>query len=347
MTDTRLRVSAAVVLLLLLIVGGTLGYHLIENWSVTDSLYMTFITLTTVGFSEVAPLSEAGKHFTIVFLIVGVGTVGYSISTVIGFVFEGPVAASIRERRMNRTLRRMSGHYIVCGAGDIGREVVHEFQRTRTPCVVIERDPSHSELAEDSDAIVVQGDASEEAVLKHARIEEAKGLVAVLPSDADNVFVTLTARQMNASLQIIAKGTDEFAYTKLRRAGANRVITPAQIAGRRIASSILRPSVVNFLDVIVDDTEVSMRMEEYLVGESSPIVNKTIKEADLGQHTGAIVLAITNPAGRAKIDATRGIVSAVRIGAGDKIIALGSQKQLEELEAFISGKIVLKKRTAR
>ena len=330
-----IRVASAVILLLSLFFGGTLGYYLLEGWTVTESLYMAIITLTTVGFGEVRPLSPRGQHFTILYLMVSVATVGYSLSTVVGYLFEGQIVSTMRERRMDKSLRRIRGHYIVCGAGDIGREVVGEFRHAGTPFVVIERDPQHSELADDEAVLVVQGDASEEAVLKQARIEDAVGLVAVLPSDADNVFVTLTARQLNPQLKILAKGTDANATAKLRRAGADRVITPAKIAGRRIASSILRPSVVNFLDVIVDDSEVAMRMEEFAVSEGSPLAAKTLREAHIGQHTGAIVLAITDAAGRTKTDATRSGLSSVAIHPGDRIIGLGSEEQLRELEKIV------------
>lgn len=330
------RVVVAVVLILGLFFGGALGYRAIEGWTLTDSLYMAVITVTTVGFGEVRPLSPQGQRFTILYILVSVTAVGYGLSTVISYLFEGQIVSTMRERRMERTLRRMRNHYIVCGAGDVGREVVGEFQYAGTPFVVIERDPEHSELPADEGIIVVTGDASEESVLHQANIDAAAGLVAVLPSDADNVFVTLTARQLNSDLTIIAKGTDRFATAKLRRAGADRVITPAKIAGRRIASSILRPSVVNFLDVIVDDSEVALRMEEFVVGPESRLAGKTLREADIGSDTGAIVLAITDPAGRTKTDATRSGLSSVRIQPQDRIIGLGSEEQLRELERLVT-----------
>lgn len=311
---------------------------MIEGWSVSESVYMAIITLTTVGFGEVRPLSAAGRHFTIVFLILSLATVGYAFSTIVSYLFEGQIVQAVKERRMKRNLERIHDHYIVAGCGDIGREVAVEFRRSGTPFVVVDRDPEHSELADDEEIIFVRGDATEEHVLKNAKIEDAKGLVAALPADADNVFVTLTARQMKPTLSIIAKASDESAAVKLRRAGATRVITPSQIAGRRIASSILRPSVVNFLDVIVDDNEVSMRMEEFVITATAPLVEKTLREANIGQHTGAIVLAITDEQGRTRTDATRAVVSAVPVHAGDRIIALGSEQQLRELEDFLEGR---------
>lgn len=270
MVSSRYKVIVALSCLLFLFVGGTVGFMLIEGWDFTDSLYMVLITLTTVGFGEVRPLSPLGRNFIILFLLVGVATVGFSISTVVNYLFEGQMLATVRRRKTERVMRRIRDHYIICGAGDVGREVVHEFRRTGTPHVVVELDPEHSELAAESETVFVTGDASEESVLQEARIGDARGLIAVLPSDADNVFVTLTARQLNPNLMIVAKATDHQAVTKLRRAGATRVITPSEIAGRRIASSVLRPTLVNFLDVIMDDSAMSLRMEEFTISESSP-----------------------------------------------------------------------------
>lgn len=337
MVSSRTKVMIALVSLVTLLVGGTAGFMLIEGWDLTDSLYMALITLTTVGFSEVRPLSPTGRHFMIVFLMVGVATVGFSLSTVVNYLFEGQMLATVRRRRTERIMRRMKNHYVVCGAGDIGREVVHEFRRTGTPHVVVELDPDHSELATETETVFVTGDAAEESVLQEARIGDARGLIAVLPSDAANVFVTLTARQLNPDLMIVAKATDHQATDKLRRAGATRVITPSEIAGRRIASSVLRPTVVNFLDVIVDDSTMSMRMEEFIITERSPLANQTLREANLGQHTGAIVLTITDSRGNARTDPSQQVVVAnTTIHAGDRLIALGSEHQLRQLEGFVS-----------
>lgn len=310
---------------------------IIEGWTLTDSLYMALITLTTVGFAEVQPMSQTGRHFMIVFLMVGVATVGFSISTVVSYLFEGQMLATVRRRKTERVLRRIKNHYIVCGAGDVGREVVHEFRRTGTPHVVVELDPDHSELASESETIFVTGDASEEAVLQEARIVDARGLIAVLPSDADNVFVILTARQLNPELMIVAKSTDNQAADKLRRAGATRVITPSEIAGRRIASSVLHPTLVNFLDVMVDDRTMSMRMEEFTISRESPLANHTLRDINLGQHTGAIVLSITDSMGQIRTDpAKQAVVANTVVRAGDRLIALGSESQLRQLEEFVT-----------
>ncbi|MCF7928688.1 MAG: potassium channel protein [Spirochaetales bacterium] len=326
----------AIILIVLVVTGGTLGYILIEEWPAMDALYMALITLTTVGFGEVNPLSEPGKLFTIAYLIFGVLTVGFSISSLISYLFEGQVHIAVKERKMRSAIKRLNNHYIICGCGDIGREVAFEFIRKGTPFVVIDRDPSHSELAEEEEVLFIEGDASEEHILAQGKIETAKGLIAALPSDADNVFISLTARQMNPSLTIVSKATDQSASTKLRRAGADRVISPSQIAGRRIASTILRPSVVNFLDVIVEDSQFSMRLEEFRIEAGSSMEGKTLREADIGQHTGAIVLAIADSAGSVRVDTTRNVVSGIRMQAKDRVIAMGSSEQLASLEKLLT-----------
>lgn len=334
--NRQLRFFIAASLIVFVICGGILGYTLIEGWSLSDSLYMTMITLTTVGFSEVHALSEAGQHFTVLFLIVSIGTVGYSITTVISFLFEGQLTKAMKERKMERQIRRIKDHYIICGCGDIGREVALEFQRVGERFIIIDKDPDSSEMAGDQSVLFVYGDAVEEAVLNEAGIERAKGLVATLPEDTGNVFVALTARQMNPELHIISKASDELTKRKLLKAGADRVIAPYQIAGKRIASTILRPSVVNFLDVFVDGGELSMRIEEFQIGPGSILGGTNLRDSDIGQHTGAVVLSIISGEGDRRSKGTASSqLSTVTIEEGDTLIVMGSEDQLNKFERFI------------
>lgn len=333
---SQFRFVLAAVLIFCVVTGGVAGYMLIEEWSFSDSLYMTMITLTTVGFTEVHPLSEAGRHFTIIFLIFSIGTVGYSITMLISYLFEGQFARAMKERKMERTIRRIKNHYIICGYGDIGREVALEFRRVGEKFVVVDKNPQPADLDSDSSIPFVTGDAVEEAVLKEAGIERAKGLVAALPEDTGNVFVALTARQMNPALKIVSKASDELTKRKLLKAGADRVIAPYQIAGRRIASTILRPSVVNFLDVFVDGADVSMRIEEFSIPVDSGLVGKTLLEANLGQNTGVVVLGIMSASGLARTSSSGIHLSSVRIQAGDVLIAMGSEEQLKNMENFLA-----------
>jgi len=331
-----MRFFIAFLLLVLLIAGGTVGYTLIEGWPITDSLYMTFITLTTVGFGEVHPLSEEGRHFTIVFLIVSVAIVGYSITILFTYIFEGIILKAMRERRMKRSIKRIKDHYIICGCGDVGREVALEFKRANVKFLIIDREPESSSLARDESVLFVKGDAIDDEVLLELNIEQAKGLVSALPDDESNVFVVLTARQLNPRLTIVSQAEEERTVRKLLKAGANRVISPSKIAGHRMASIILRPSVVNFLDVMVDGAAFSMRIEEVPVETGSPLVNKNLREAGIGQHTGAIIVGINGPDGRTKVNpSAETTLSTVPIRENDILIAMGNEEQLKHLRNFV------------
>ncbi len=329
------RFGLAFFLLVLLIAGGTVGYTLIEGWPLIDSLYMTFITITTVGFGEVRPLSDMGKHFTIIFLVFSIATVGYSVSTLIGFIFEGQILRAMQERRMLRRIKRLRDHFIICGGGGIGREVALEFQRAKARFVIVDREPESSDLAGDESIPFIRGEAEDESVLQEANIDRAKGLVAALPDDESNVFVVLTARQLNPDLLIVSKAADERTIKKLMKVGANRVISPYQTAGRRMASIFLRPSIVSFLDVMVEGGEIPMRIEEIGIPKGSPLIGKNLRDANIGQSTGAIIVGINAPDGHTRVNpSATAVLSSVILREGDVLIALGSEEQLSRLQAF-------------
>jgi voltage-gated potassium channel len=329
------RFTLAVLLAAITIIGGTIGYSLIEGWPLSDGFYMTFITITTVGFQEVQELSASGRYFTIILLVFGLLTLGYSVTIFITYIFEGQIMHSVKERRMKQVIRRLKEHYIVCGAGVVGREVIAEFQRKKARFVVIERDLEHSELSPDDSFPVIEGDAEDDDVLRMAHIESATGLVAALPDDQSNLFVVLTARQLNKNLHIVTQATSFNTSKKLMKAGADRVISPVQIAGRRMASVLLRPSVVNFLDIVVQGNDLSMRLEEIPIGESSPLINKTLRETGIGQNTGAIVIGIYGPDGSTRINPdANSTLSGVNLNKDDVLIALGNEDQLNSLKTF-------------
>jgi voltage-gated potassium channel len=334
-----LRFLIAFISVVILVLGGTVGYTLIEGWPLGDSLYMTFITLTTVGFSEVRPLSDAGRHFTIVFLILSIATVGYSFTILITYIFEGIFLQSMRERRMKKNVKKIKDHYIICGFGGTGREVALEFKRSKVKFVVVDIDPESSHLARDESILFIKGDASDDEVLVEANIEQARGLVSVLPDDEANVFVALTARQLNPGLLIVAQASEERTIRKLMKAGANRVISPKQIAGRRLASIVLRPSVVNFLDIVVEGVggvDIPMRLEEVRIAEGSPLVDKTLRESGVGQSTGALIIGIHGPGGRTRVNPTStSSIASAKLRENDILIALGSEEQIEKLKSFV------------
>ena len=330
------RFGVALVLILIALAGGTMGFYAIEGWSLSDSLYMTVVTVTTVGFAEVHPLSQTGRHFTIVLLVFSVFSLGYAVTVFIGYVFEGQIMQTVKERRMLRLTRRLRDHYIVCGAGPVGREVVAELKRARVRFVVIDKEPAVSPLSKDDSILFVQGDAEDDQVLLEAGIETANGLISALPSDEANLFVVFTARHLNAGLTIVVQASDERAALKLKKAGADRVISPIQIAGQRMASVMLRPSVVNYLDIVVGPSDDGMRMEEVTVDEGSPLVDKTLRETGIGEHTGAVVIGINDFAGQTRTNpSSNTVLSTLVLKERDVLIVLGSEEQITRLRSFV------------
>ena len=328
-----LRFAFAFMVPILLVLGGTLGYVWIEEWKFWESLYMTVITITTVGYGEVHPLSPMGQRFTILLLMFSIIAVGYSVTTVISFVFEGQIVHAMRGRRMKRLVSNLKDHYIICGGGVVGKEVAQELKQAGMPFVIVDKDPARSELGRDETVLFVAGHAEDDEVLVEAGIHRAKGLIAVLREDALNVFVVLSARQANPDLTIVARSAEERTIGKLMTAGADRVMSPYQLAGRRIASVLLRPSIVDFLDVVVGEGEAEMRLEQFHVGEGSPLAGKQLKETDIGQRTGAIVVGIQGPDGKPRVvPAASAGLAGVTIQTDDVLIALGSDGQLNALK---------------
>jgi len=336
-----LRFAGVFVLLVVVMLGGTAGCHFIEGWPFGESLYMTVITVTTVGFGEVRELSAAGRYFTITLIILSIATVGYSVSTIVSYIFEGQIINAVKERRMNRTIARMKGHYIICGYGDVGRAVAAELQRERVRFVVIDRNPQQTESAWTEEVPHIVGDAADDGVLQAAHIERAKGLVTTFPDDESNVFVVLTARQLNPELMIISQARDDRSTNKLRKAGANRVISAATIAGQRMAAIALRPSVTQFLEVVMRSGDAEMRVEEIPIEPGSPLAGKTLRETGIGEHTGALVVGITRPGGKTSVNPSEtATLSKITLSENDVLIALGSEEQLARMRTFVeSGKV--------
>jgi voltage-gated potassium channel len=310
---------------------GTVGYVLIEHLSLLDALYMTVITVATVGYGEVAPLDEAGKIFTIALIFAGIGALGFSFGTFVDFLVEGHLRGLLEEHRMMKRIDGMSGHHIVCGMGRVGTEVVRQLEVAGADFVVIDKADECIERARDLDWPIVAGDASDETNLRAAGIERAKSLVAALDTDADNVYVALTARTLAPEILIVARATAETSEHKLRRAGADRVLTPTVIGGRRMASMVLHPFVTDYLDLVTHGHEFEFRLEELELPQDSSLAGKTIGQAGLHDRFGVFVLAVHHPEGT--VDASPKSDSVLR--PGDMVILLGSGSQLEALTASL------------
>lgn len=324
------RARTAALLLVGVLVGGTVGYMLVEGWNVLDSLYMTVITVATVGFREIHPLSEAGHWFTIGLIFAGVGGIAYSIGTIAEFMVEGHLVELLEGRRMAKRIGELNDHYVVVGMGRVGSVVCRSLHEQGVPFIVVDRCEECVSEADENGWLYLQGDATSEEVLEGAGVRRAKGLVTALDTDADNLFVALTARGMNPTMYIVARSSSLTSETKILRAGADRVITPNVIGGRRMATSLLNPLVADYLDTVTHNDELEYRLEALRIPEGSGLAGRSIGDARIRDMTGAFILAISSHGG---MDSNP---SASRVlDAGDQLIVLGTRSQLDALAALV------------
>lgn len=309
---------------------GIIGYSLMEGWSIFDAFYMTVITLTTVGYMEVHPLSNAGRAFTSVLILTGVGTMLYALSIGVRVLMEGEIREILGRRKLSKKIEKMENHYIICGYGRMGKIICREMLHNGAPFVIIERIPEVF-AAIDKELLSIQGDATQDAVLKEAGIERARGLISVLSTDADNLYVVLSARGMNPRLRIVARASDEGAERKLFRAGADNVVSPYYIGGLRIAHTILKPAVVDFIEFATRSGNIELQMEEIKVKESSSITDKSLDECGIRKELGIIIVAIKRESGEMEFNPT----STSIIRKGDTLVAMGETKQLKALEDLV------------
>jgi voltage-gated potassium channel len=319
----------AVILFLVVAAVGTVGYMAIEGWSAWDAFYMTMISVTTVGYREVGPLSWLGQAWTIVVLIAGVSTLFYTASVVMAEIVEGGFRKGFESRRFNRMLEQLKDHFIICGYGRIGGVIADEFQRQGIPYVVIDRDPERVHAAMALGGMAVEADASREDVLNRVGIDRARGLIAAVGTDAENVYTVLTARVLRPDLFIIARIESEDAEPKLRRAGADRVLSPYQLGGVQMAATALRPAVVDFMRLATSSERLDLAAEQVAIKPNSRFVGATIRDANLRQDFGVIVVAIKRAAGHMEFNPE----PETAIGAGDQLVVLGHPNQLKALDA--------------
>jgi voltage-gated potassium channel len=323
----RKRLLTAFLLISLIIAFGTLGYIIIEGWGFIDSLYMTIITLTTVGYREIHPLSTRGIIFTIVLMISGVGTVFYALGTGAKLVLEGELQDLFGRKRLEKRIKDLKNHYIICGYGRMGRIICRELKEKNIKFVVIEKNAENIPI-ERQDMLIFEGDATKDETLKEMGIERAKGLISVLPTDAENLFVVLSARELNPNLFIVARAGEEGSEQKLLRAGADRVVSPYHIGGLRIAHTVLKPAVVDFIEFATKSGNIDLQMEEITIKEGSKLTGFTLDECGIGRDLGIIIVAIKKPTGDMRFNPT----FRTTIKAGDTLIALGEASKLKILE---------------
>lgn len=330
--DPLRKVLFSLLSLVLLIGGGTVGYAILEGWPAFEALYMTVITLSTVGFKEVHTLSHEGKIFTIILIIFGTGNIAYTIGSMIQFMVEGQLHKLLGRKKLQKKIKNLKGHYIVCGFGRIGQLVSREFASKPIPFIVVEQNPEHCQRLEDEGYLFVQGDATHDDVLENAGIREAKGLVTVVTSDSANVFITLTARGINPDLFILARASEDGADIKLMRAGANKVVSPYTIGASRMAQAILRPSVVDFIDIATGRENIELQLEEICISKTSSLAGKTLINAGIRKELGLIIVGIKkdqhmsfNPDPSTEIEPE------------DILIALGEPDAIKNMEEIACG----------
>lgn len=329
------RRVARVVLILISVIGiGTAGYMIIEGWNFSDAIYQTVITISTVGFTEVEKVNGIGRVWTMFIILSGIVTFGYATSYLVEVAVEGTVRGYFARRRLKAEIDRLNGHYVLCGYGRVGRQVAAEFQKDNVAFVIIDQDPGSVEECLDAGYLALLGEASDDVVLREAGLSRAKGLVAAVDSDADNVFVVLSARKLNPKLHIVARASSDASASKLEIAGADRTLSPYAVGGRRLASLATQPLIIDFLDVVTRGEQgIEFRLEEFEVPEDSAIADHTIGELRIGERTGAIVLAFRTSDG--KFDTTPAAED--RLHAGDILIVLGSGEQIERLDQLMRG----------
>ena len=323
------RLGVATGALGLVLVVGTIGY-VILGFDLLEAVYQSVTTVTTVGFREVQPLSPAGQVFTMVLILFGVGAAFYAFGVLMETLIEGRINEAFGRRRMEQSIASLSEHVIICGWGRVGRAIGEEVAASPRHLVVIEKD---EEALLDVKHAAVIGDATVDDVLRRAGIERASTLVAAVDSDAENSFITLSARALNPDLFIVARARSHDSSEKLRRAGADRVVNPQSIGGSRMAAFVLRPHVAEFVDVVMHEENLEFRLEEVVIRADSPIAGRTLRDAHIRDETGALVLALREPDGTFRSNPPPDLT----MHPGQVIIAIGTQDELRSLVGFVGG----------
>ena len=325
------RLRRGIIILVSIIAAGTIGYMLIEGWSLSDAIYMTMITITTVGYGEVHPLTTGGRIFSIFLIVGGVSGALFVLSAFVEYVVEGRLRATIGRRQMKVKLAKLKDHFILCGYGRVGEEIAHTFTEEGVPFVIVDSRPEKIALAEEQGYLCLPGDATNDKLLIEAGIERTRGLVAAVGSDVDNTYITLSARGLRPDLFIEARASSEETETKLKRAGADRVVSPNSIGARRMAMLALRPTVVDFIDTVTYGRGRELEMENVAVGSDSPLVGQTVEA--IRNQTKAAILAISKKGGKPSANPPGDRV----IEVGDRLIIIGTKEQLKALECLCEG----------
>lgn len=332
MRSSGLRKFVISALLLFLSISiGISGFKLIEGYTLLDSVYMTVITLSTVGFKEVEPLSDSGKLFATLYILFNIGIFAYIVSTITKYLFEGELQKTFRNIMFGREVKRLKNHIIVCGYGRNGSRACLEFVKSNTPYLIIEKDSSNLEFSQDARPPVIVGDATSDDTLLEAGINRAYALITTLPHDADNVFITLTAKELNPAVRVIARASDRNAEKKLLRAGADRVVLPDILGGIYMAHLITKPHVVEFLDILNGLGDAKLMLEDYSVGKlKEEYKNKAISDLKVKENTGAVIVGIRSEVHGFIFGPEQNTV----VRDNDVLILLGSEESLRRFNSY-------------
>ncbi|MCP4668102.1 MAG: potassium channel protein [Deltaproteobacteria bacterium] len=330
--DRSTKLFIAVLLSWFLLVLGTAGYMLMEGWDLLDALYMTVITLTTVGYGEVHEVSRAGRIFTVVLIFLGVGFFVYVVGSVTQFLVEGQMRVILGRRKLENQIKRLKDHYIVCGYGRIGRVLSQHLVRGKLDVVVIEQNRDRIPVMDEDGIPYIIGEATDEDNLLKAGVERAKVLTTALATDADNVFLALSARQINPGIHVVARASQNSAKKTLYAAGVNVVVSPYDIGARRMAHSILRPTVIHFLELAFTDEDTDIHIEEIPVDADSHLVGKNLQASAIRQQLNLIIISMRKSDGAMLFNPR----AETTIDAGDTVIAVGKNAMLMKLEKLLN-----------
>lgn len=318
------KLQIGLLLIATIIMSGSFGYMIIEGWNFFDSFYMTIITISTTGFKELKPLSKPGMVLTVGLIIFGVLAIAYTGGRGLQVLVESQI---LRRRRMTKKLEMISNHYIICGFGRMGKQIAEHIMENDLGFVVIENEPNNVMKLSELGYLFVNGDATDDDALIKAGVERAKGLVAVLSTDAENVFTTLSSRELNKNIFIVARAIDEGTEGKLMKAGANRVVKPYELGGNRMVQLLLRPGVTDFIEGIAKKKELDISLEQIVISEGSSLIGMTLSESPIRSELNIIIIAIDKSQGKFVYNPQ----SSAKIEIGDKLIAIGQSENLTKL----------------
>ena len=318
MIPTKKLKIAALALILIFIIG-TLGFHFIEGWSLTESLYTTVITLSTVGYGDFYPETTAGRLFTVILVIFGVGTMLYTIGLLTETMVDARFRSLMGRGKLEKMIKKLNRHYIICGCGRIGYLICKELSQEKIDFVVVDNNPEIIQKIQDEGITYYKGDATQDKTLVAAGIKRARGIICALPSDAQNLYVILTAKELNPDIYVLSRSEESESERRLLRAGADRVISPYILGGMRMAMAISRPAMLDFIEITTRRQSLELRMDEIDIGEGSPVIGKSLEGSEIRQRYGLIIVAVKKDSGQMIFNPVANYV----ISQGDKLIALG------------------------